>query len=361
MHAVFEGLAALNARPSGLRYFSLAEIDPRRLSDAYLRWLPAKLQRRAAEVLVHGLMALKLWKNRSQEGVVLLEFFAAYGWLFYPLMLFYPKRFLVFFMWDQEFARQGGYRKVALRGFQLFLCTSRCVAVQTEVDDSCLPPSLRLPKRRTVVVPMPARTDHRPRLPKGARPSAAKLTLGVVGTVRRDKRHVDAGFTDILRKTKQWLEVRGCEVEVVFGVPMNRPGFEVLRETADFARLVDTSSAQAYEQCLSSLDILVTAFSKDGYFYRSSGVICDAVCSGVWVVCPDLPILRHQIEWPVPVGVSYRSSEEIPEAVERAWRMHREAGSDPHWEWIARRSPESVDEMLRRALHVRSATPNPSL
>lgn len=352
VHTVFEGLAALNARSDELRYFSLGEINLAKVRDVYLWWLPSRLRRQWAEVIVHGLMAVRFWKWRSVKGVVLLEFFAAYGWLFYPLMWLYPKRFFVFILWDQEFARQGGYRRFALEGFKVFQRMSRCVAVQMEVDDACLPSALRLPRDRTVVVPMPARDDLRPRLPPGTKPSAGKVTLGVVGAVRRDKRHVDHVFTDALRSAKQLLEERGAEVEVVIGVPMNRAGYESVMTAKDFARIIDTSTEEAYEECLSSIDILVCAFDERGYLYRSSGVITDAICSGAWVVCPDFPVLRHQITWPVSTGVTYKLLDEIPSAVERAWRMHLDSGSDSHWRWITERSAEVVDRLLQQSLAV---------
>jgi hypothetical protein len=167
---------------------------------------------------------------------------------------------------------------------------------------------------------------------------------------QRDKRHLDDGFLAATVAGRSALEKLGWHVQLVVGVPARKVGGETLRKLPPDFEVVDTQEDAAYEACLASLDILVCDFSRDGYFYRSSGVVCDAICSGVWVVCPDYPVLKHQVSWPVEVGVVYPSWERIPDAMAAAGCQLTERGADPHWEWTEARRASRVDAALRARL-----------
>ena len=357
-HAVFSGLGRLNSEEGRLFYISRADVEAQRQKFVrrYLAWLPEPWRGKLSELFAHAMLAAKVWKAPSNRTVVVLEFFASYGLFFYPLMLAYPRPFFIFFMWDQEFARQGGYRLFALRLFRWFLRVSRGHAVQLEVGDDCLPRKLRLPRQKTAVVPMPALEGMTLRRAIAAGVFPTPLRLGVVGMPRRDKKHLGDDFLHCLRACRDLLQSHGIEVRLVLGVPLRRENTEgALKHSEDF-EIVDTSERGAYEQCLESLDILVCAFDEHGYYYRSSGVICEAASYGVWVVCPDYPVLRHQVAWPAPVGEVYGDALQLPEAVLKTAQMMAAQGNKPHEEWRRVRTPELVDGMLQKHLVGRGRT-----
>jgi hypothetical protein len=358
-HAVFSGFGRLNEENGSLFYVSRADVEVRRqaFAKSFLSWLPEPWRRKASELAAHAMLASLVWQAPRERHVVVLEFFAAYGVLFYLLMLAYPRPFYVFFMWDQEFARSGGYRLLALRMFRWFMQCSRCRAVQLEVGDACLPEALRLPGDKTVVVPMPTLEGAAPRDAQGRRPTRGPLRVGVVGMPRRDKKHLSERFLRDLLDCRAFLKTRDIEAQLILGVPLERENTdEALRYSGEF-ELVDTSKRRDYEKCLASLDILVCAFDECGYYYRSSGVICEAASYGVWIACPDFPVLRHQIGWPTPVGEVYGNSTSLEEAVLKVAEHRSLQGSDPHHQWVKTRRPELADRLIREHLVRRADEP----
>ena len=124
------------------------------------------------------------------------------------------------------------------------------------------------------------------------------------------------------KKTKELIDYLagfdnfgGRPVEILFGTPFWQKKEWV--DTLD-VDVRDTSTTEQYEALLQELDIFVCGFDKSDYYFRPSGVIGDALMNGCYVVCPDFPVFRAQIETPVRVGRAYACFEDLDDVIRLA-------------------------------------------
>ena len=306
-----------------------------------------RFKRRCEEALFHVSLARYAAKMSPSDIVVIFEFFLGSALLAYPILLSRRKPSLIFLTWDQQFATRSLLRYGCLLAFRLYLAVARSLAVQAEISDICLPARFRLPANKTVVLPLPSQSRLSPPLRPGQRYSSGHpIKIGVVGMPRRDKLLFDCAFLERVRSAvaviPNALLIIGCPRELL------PPGFSL--PAGCQCEFTDTTENSAYYALMSDLHILVTTHDKGWFYYRPSGVLMDAINCGAWVVCPDYPVFRHQVEWPRQVGVTYQSMEMIPVSIKRAAELALRYGCDPHWEWIAGRSIERLAPLITSAV-----------
>lgn len=90
------------------------------------------------------------------------------------------------------------------------------------------------------------------------------------------------------------------------------------------AQLVNTTSHQDYLAALELCDIVVLNYERERYFYRCSGVIADAIGTETIVLCPDFPMLHHQVMYPTQVGILYDPTSDLAVAVGQALDLSRQ-------------------------------------
>ena len=123
------------------------------------------------------------------------------------------------------------------------------------------------------------------------------INIGVVGSSRSEKQAdkllellVSQKKNGAFKNSKFWL-----------GSSIDTRSSQDQKENIIF---FDTSLNKSYHELLKKLDIVVINYSSD-YFFRTSGVIADAIQNGCAVIAPNYELIRNQIQWPVSVGLNY--------------------------------------------------------
>jgi hypothetical protein len=163
-----------------------------------------------------------------------------------------------------------------------------------------------LPDRRHFLViphPLPAVVVTRP--PRDGLP-----VVGVIGAVRAEKGSAETLATLLRLRAEGRLAARlllGCPEAEVLALWRER-GFEV----------VDTTRRAAYLEALDQCDLVILNYQRERYQYRPSGVAADALARGTVVVCPDFPLMRHQLTAPAVVGATFERLDDLEMALSQA-------------------------------------------
>ncbi len=307
-----------------------------RLIDRFFAF-SSSLRKIVAQNYLALLLVFRLWRVRRQfDFVIVREVFPPY--MLICNVLLWPLRRKIIFILNhvQQFALESSYHRVMLQYFKFF----HFYTINFEISDDILPAAIRFNERSSLIIPHPVDCSFKPRLLPGDRvPPNAQLKLGVVGFPRDGKPIVRlAEYVYNLAK-KGTL---GCDV--VIGTHSKWAAFESLQKLG--VPVVATDTRQSYIDTLRSLDIAVYLFEKDKYYYRASGVIADALACGCHVVCSDYPVLKHQIMWPVRVGTTFTTLDDLPEAIREASEIVYSVGQDNHWEYRKQRDARSIAEKI---------------
>jgi glycosyltransferase involved in cell wall biosynthesis len=147
------------------------------------------------------------------------------------------------------------------------------------------------------------------------------VIVGLVGNFRAEKSPLWA--VDALHEAIRVSKVlAGCSLLV------GTSDAVVLKRCADVAETVDTSQYADYLATLRRCDIVVLPYQEQAYAYRTSGVSAEAVASGCAVVVPNLPVLREQVIYPIPVGTCYTGRGDLVRAVREAIQLRRSGKFD---------------------------------
>jgi hypothetical protein len=117
--------------------------------------------------------------------------------------------------------------------------------------------------------------------------------VGLIGEVR-DEKHVP--------ETIAWLS--NLQEELKFDLVIGTKNISFFQELSlgSRATFIDTTTNEGYFAALSACDVIVLNYEKRNYFMRASGVIADAIGTRTYCICPNYPVMRRQILWPVPIG-----------------------------------------------------------
>ncbi|UIE37500.1 hypothetical protein [Leptodesmis sichuanensis] len=138
-----------------------------------------------------------------------------------------------------------------------------------------------------------------------------KKKVGLVGRVRQEKK---SGRTlNLLLKLQKKLD---------FLLIIGTNDFSSFSQiNLDEAELVNTSSKDNYFAVLTSCDIIVLNYEESKYFYRTSGVAADAIGTRTYVVCPNFPMMSHQLNYPTQVGILYDDESDLEMAIKQALEL----------------------------------------
>ena len=287
----------------------------------------------------HLSMAFQAFKLKECQTLFIFEVYLQNLFLLLPLLALTRRKILISLHWNQQLARYSKLKYLGLVYLRLFLKWFNFKAIVFEIDDDVIPQKYRLSPETKIVLPMPVRSDAYPKLKPGERLSPdAKLKIGVVGKVRKDK-----PIAKLIESLKTYVETQNSELELIIGTPRAQQS-DYLKQLGVTVR--DTTSEADYLGLLNELDILVAYYDEVRYYYRTSGVVSDAACSGCYVIASDYPTIAHQITAPVEVGATFSSFEEIGSIVDRAIPQIRERGQDLHWVWRETRSIDAIAKIL---------------
>ena len=238
----------------------------------------------------HLAMGIKSLQAKESDTFFVFEAYNQHLLLLLPLLLLTRKNILIMLHGNQQFAIQNKIKYWGLLYLKLFLILfKKFKVVLLEVDDNLFPKKVRLPDRSKVIIPHPIIQSLTPRLSKGERLAAnQKIKIGIVGIIRQDK-----PIGKLIEQIHHYLNNK-TEIEFIIGTPIRKqPAY--LNELK--ITVWDTTKEQDYFATLQAIDILVTHYDRDRYYYRTSGVISDAGSAGCYILASDYPLIEHQINY----------------------------------------------------------------
>jgi hypothetical protein len=246
--------------------------------------------------------AVKAFKMRhDHDHIIFLEYFDQYQIFTLPLLL--PVRKKLFFLMNHN-QQRASVSPVHRFFFSLFSsCPFRFL--QMELDPSA-PRFPSLPPQKRLIVPHPVSIDEAEFsfIMKTRSQNTRRLRIGITGKIRKGK---DLLF--LVHRLSADIERTGLPVDLTIGLQSSSRAFSSLKQEGYHVQRTDRR--EEYLKCLASIDISIQWFEKEHYFVRPSGTIMDAACSGCYVLCPDYPLLSHQVTWPTALGSTFHGYEDL--------------------------------------------------
>lgn len=155
-----------------------------------------------------------------------------------------------------------------------------------------------------LVLPIPIiYSDDKCKINHADKKKSSDLIVGVVGNIRKEK-----GTFDLIRILHNQISEKKANIKILLGCPDQN----ILDQfTMPEFITINTTEFVDFERAISTCDAIILNYNKYDYFYRSSGVVVDAIKLGVMTIVPNFPVLRHQIEFPEKVGFTYEDIESI--------------------------------------------------
>jgi len=148
--------------------------------------------------------------------------------------------------------------------------------------------------------------------------------LSTIATISSKKSIIKIGIVGIIRPDKPIMPIinilenytnETVAVESFIGTPF----WQIPAELNSVGlQLIDTTTSEQYNSFIQSLDIVINYYDKDHFYYRSSGVLNDAVSGGCFVIVPDYPLFKEQISNPIKVGETYTNIQDIKNAIDKS-------------------------------------------
>ncbi len=164
------------------------------------------------------------------------------------------------------------------------------------------------------------------------------FTVGMVGHYRPEK-GIDDALSMLLEK------------QVPYRVLVGVPNMEEFMKLSRFGKklhgfeLRDTSDLMDYYAALAECDVVLLSYTSDGYRFRASGLVADAAACGAAVLVPNFPTIRHQAEFPVPIGRCYGTMAEVPSLL-NDMSSRIDVYKNAIMEYVAHRSGAALSETL---------------
>lgn len=186
----------------------------------------------------------------------------------------------------------------------------------------------------SLVLPL-AVTEQQSRGPKGPKQGP---TVGIIGR-RFQGKSLDSALDLLRAAVEEW----NPDATILVGRPGDLSSDTLPQEVV----AVDTRSEAGYRQAMARCSVVFLDYDREHYEYRPSATILDAIAANAAVVCPDFPVFNAQVNRPIKVGVTFRTAEEIPQALcladelsTQQWRFNR---------WIAARQQSAIAATLRES------------
>ncbi len=184
-----------------------------------------------------------------------------------------------------------------------------------------------------IVIPHPV--ISRPEYKKNT--SSAQKWVGLIGEIRTEKN---------ISQTLNLL--LSLQVELNFNLILGAPDLSIYAALpkTERVRLINTSSTEDYFKAMASCDVVVLNYNKHNYYLRASGIIADALGTNTYIICPNYPLMQHQVMWPTLVGNSFNSLKELPIVLQQTLNLP-DANNNPAFkEHFMKRSAKNIASIL---------------
>ena len=287
----------------------------------------------------HLAMGIQSLKAKQCDILFIFEAYNQHLLLLLPLLLLTRKKIFIMLHGNQQFALQSRIKYWGLVYLKLFLILFKNFKVLLlELDDRLLTEKVRLSDRSKIIIPHPIVRELTPSLAPGKRLATnQKIKIGIVGIIRNDK-----PLGKIIEQIQDYVKSK-TEIEFIIGTPLRKkPAYlDELNIT-----VWDTTKEKDYFATLQKIDIFVTHYDRDRYYYRTSGVISDAGAAGCYIIASDYPLIKHQINYPVTIGDTFTDFTELEAKLDKAIAFIREKGQDNQWLWREKRTTESIAKII---------------
>ncbi len=272
-------------------------------------------------------MAIHAIRARRPDFFLIFEHKIDYALPLYLVLLLRAKPVFVFVHEMQQCATITWRSRILLNMCRTFVRFAPFYPVFIARDDAGLEPGSRFYAAKTLTIPHPHPLADQPALPRIPAGTRARLRLGIIETMRSEK--------PLRRLFRTLMRARArMDFDLVIGTALARQPMPAwLRECG--VEIVDTTTEAQFGRFLQSLDIFVADYVRAEYYFRPSGAIVDAGMNSCFVICPDYPVFRAQIDIPVSIGASFADLEQLPAVLENsiatlkagtvdfaAWREH---------------------------------------
>lgn len=170
-----------------------------------------------------------------------------------------------------------------------------------------------------------------------------KKKIGIVGKMRQGKQF--SKTLDFLLKLQDKLDFL-----LIIGTD-DFSSFSNLN--SERVKLVDTATKDNYFSVLAVCDIVVLNYEESKYLYRCSGVAADAIGARTYVVCPNFPMMSHQLNYPAQVGILYNNESDLEMAIQKTLQLVPAAENTAFESHYIERSIENLALVLDRDIAAR--------
>lgn len=269
-------------------------------------WIPSQAVR---QLFYQGFtaidMAMELVKTKkSFDLVIVFEHKPWYSILLYLVCAIKRKPTFFLVHGSQQTYRLSKLRTIGFKMFLFFEKKCNFFPIHLEKTDYDFENCLKFQKSGIfMLTPLPDTCSNRPN--KSCKPSVIKI--GIVGIIRPDK-----PIMPIIKILENYTSDT-LTIETYIGTPF----WQVPASLKNISiQLIDTTSTEQYNSFLQSLDIVINYYDREHFYYRSSGVLNDAVSQGCFVIVPNYPLFKEQVSNPVKVGETYENIEDIKNAID---------------------------------------------
>lgn len=285
------------------------------------------------QLLTPLFLAWQLHKNRDKDIVFVREFLTIPLLLAVPVLWPYRRNTLFVITHNSQMAHLRTRDRLAFK----LLLRLRFRFVALESDEGVRALNVNYYERQLLTLPL---AHYGAIQLKEHNKQEGRITVGIIGRMRPEK-NINSlfGILEELNNNDRINILIGCDNKNLLDEGTKR-GFQVL----------DTTRPEDYDKALRLSDIVLLNYDAKRYFYRDSAMIADALFRGTYVVCPDYPTFRAQVSVPTTVGSTFRSMEDIPNAIRAAISLLQK-NQAPFHKYIEYRRPKNIANIIDNWLH----------
>lgn len=258
--------------------------------------------RQCLHLVTHFILALRLVRHAAKRHVFVREFITVPLLVFLPI--WWPFRARIFFLNNHnfQFAHHKRVHRLALKF--LLWAGARIVGVELSLREAI---GFR-GRKNDVVIPFPSNAGFAFSGPGPA--NETKVKVGVLTSFRGEQQ-----AEELIESLSRAAPGGGWDLVVAshYHAPLARVSHLA-------GEVWPLQSDEDYWKAIARFDVIVFHYARHAYEYRTSGIIADAIACGVPIICPNYPVIAHQIQWPAPMGLVYQDLSEVPELIRQVSR-----------------------------------------
>lgn len=280
VHTTFSFLLNLE-KLIGKKIIYVSELTPKR--NKWYSWIPVKLLRQICYQSLTSLdMINTILKGKNAKAIFIFEHKPQYSLFLYLVCII--KNIPIFFIVHgiQQCQERTIFHYISFKFLRICVKNFKFWPIHLEVSDKNVPGLKKF--YRSIVIPHPL--SEVLFCPKLNNDKNYDIKIGIVGMLRNDK-----PILPLIRFMAEFIKLNN-NVVFIMGTPLWQTFPKEIRNYN--INIIDTTEREQYFNFLQSLDIVITDFDRESFYFRPSGIINDAVSAGCFVIAPDYYIFRTQ-------------------------------------------------------------------